>query len=72
MAKSTINYELHRVIPYNAKLAQLDADQKRKNCGRKTKLTIELETKIINHLKLTLSPSMVARELNIATSSIYN
>lgn len=28
VAKSTIHYELQRVIPYNAELAQLDADTK--------------------------------------------
>ena len=35
---STISYELSRCQPYQAELAQTDAEYKRSRCGRKTKL----------------------------------
>lgn len=34
VAKSTVYYELKRVVPYDPQLAQFDADQKRRRCGR--------------------------------------
>ena len=40
---STISYELSRCQPYQAELAQTDAEYKRSRCGRKTKLSDELK-----------------------------
>ena len=57
---STISYELSRCQPYQAELAQTDAEYKRSRCGRKTKLSDELKQKILNH------------EFKLATKSIYN
>lgn len=45
---STISYELSRCQPYQAELAQTDAEYKRSRCGRKTKLSDELKQKILN------------------------
>ena len=42
---STISYELSRCQPYQAELAQTDAEYKRSRCGRKTKLSDELKQK---------------------------
>lgn len=53
VAKSTIHYELQRVTLYNAELAQLDADTKRKACGRHSILTPDKQRLIENHLRLT-------------------
>ncbi|EKQ23423.1 hypothetical protein LCAUW4_0001 [Lacticaseibacillus casei UW4] len=44
---STISYELSRCQPYQAELAQTDAEYKRSRCGRKTKLSDELKQKIL-------------------------
>ncbi|MDQ7897782.1 IS30 family transposase, partial [Lactiplantibacillus plantarum] len=38
-----ISYELSRCQPYQAELAQTDAEYKRSRCGRKTKLSDELK-----------------------------
>lgn len=72
VAKSTIHYELQRITPYNAELAQLDADTKRKACGRHSILTPDKQRLIENHLRLTWSPEMIARMFNFATASIYH
>ncbi len=67
---STISYELSRCQPYQAELAQTDAEYKRSRCGRKTKLSDELKEKIRNHLRLSWSPGMIAHEwieVNIET-----
>lgn len=69
---STISYELSRCQPYQAELAQTDAEYKRLRCGRKTKLSAELKQKILNHLRLSWSPGMIAHEFKLATKSIYN
>ncbi len=69
---STISYELSRCQPYQAELAQTDAEYKRSRCGRKTKLSDELKQKILNHLRLSWSPGMIAHEFKLATKSIYN
>ena len=69
---STIFYELSRCQPYQAELAQTDAEYKRSRCGRKTKLSDELKQKILNHLRLSWSPGMIAHEFKLATKSIYN
>ncbi|QLL40359.1 IS30 family transposase ISLpl1 (plasmid) [Lactiplantibacillus plantarum] len=69
---STISYELSRCQPYQAELAQTDAEYKRSRCGRKTKLSDELKQKILNHLRLSWSPEVIAHELKLATKSIYN
>ena len=69
---STIYYELSRCQPYQAELAQTDAEYKRSRCGRKTKLSDELKQKILNHLRLSWSPGMIAHEFKLATKSIYN
>lgn len=69
---STISYELSRCQPYQAELAQTDAEYKRSRCGRKTKLIDELKQKILNHLRLSWSPGMIAHEFKLATKSIYN
>ena len=61
---STISYELSRCQPYQAELAQTDAEYKRSQCGRKTKLSDELKQKILNHLRLSWSPGMIAHEFN--------
>lgn len=61
---STISYELSRCQPYQAELAQTDAEYKRSRCGRKTKLSDELKQKILNHLRLSWSPGMIAHEFN--------
>ncbi|WP_262344909.1 helix-turn-helix domain-containing protein, partial [Lactiplantibacillus plantarum] len=50
---STISYELSRCQPYQAELAQTDAEYKRSRCVRKTKLSDELKQKILNHLRLS-------------------
>src|SRR5699024_274003 len=49
-----------------------DAEYKRSRCGRKTKLSDELKQKILNHLRLSWSPGMIAHEFKLATKSIYN
>ncbi|WP_367298104.1 IS30 family transposase [Loigolactobacillus coryniformis] len=67
---STISYELSRCQPYQAELAQTDAEYKRSRCGRKTKLSDELKQKILNHLRLSWSPGMIAHEFKLATKSI--
>mgnify|MGYP003278630445 CR=1 FL=1 len=69
---ATIFYELSRCQPYQAKLAQADAEYKRTRCGRKTKLSNELKQIILNHLRLSWSPEVIAHELKLATKSIYN
>ena len=69
---STISYELSRCQPYQAELAQTDAEYKRSRCGRKTKLSDELKQKILNRLRLSWSPGMIAHEFKLATKSIYN
>nr|WP_244937298.1 IS30 family transposase [Companilactobacillus futsaii] len=69
---STISYELSRCQPYQAELAQTDAEYKRSRCGRKTKLSDELKQTILNHLHLSWSPGMIAHEFKLATKSIYN
>lgn len=71
-AKSTIHYERHRVQPYNAQLAQKDADRKRGQCGRKSTLTPDKKRLIENHLRMTWSPEIVAYQLKLATSTMYN
>lgn len=72
VAKATISYELDRVKPYDPELAQQDADRKRWNCGRRSMLTAALATLILNHLRLSWSPGMIAHEFKLATKSIYN
>jgi len=69
---STISYESSRCQPYQAELAQTDAEYKRSRCGRKTKLSDELKQKILNHLRLSWSPGMIAHEFKLATKYIYN
>ena len=69
---STISYELSRCQPYQAELAQTDAEYKRSRCGRKTKLSDELKQKILNHLRLSWSPGMIAHEFKLATRQIAN
>nr|WP_274619985.1 IS30 family transposase [Lactiplantibacillus plantarum] len=69
---STISYELSRCQPYQAELAQANAESKRARCGRKTKLNAKLKQIILNHLRLSWSPEVIAHELKLATKSIYN
>ncbi len=69
---STISYELFRCQPYQAELAQANAESKRARCGRKTKLNAKLKQIILNHLCLSWSPEVIAHELKLATKSIYN
>ncbi|MFV5772118.1 transposase, partial [Pediococcus acidilactici] len=69
---ATIFYELLRCQPYQAKLAQADAEYKRARCGRKIKLNAKLKQTILNHLRLSWSPGMIAHEFKLATKSIYN
>ncbi len=54
---ATIFYELSRCPPYQAKLAKADA---------------KLKQTILNHLRLSWSPGMIAHEFKLATKSIYN
>ncbi len=67
---STISYELSRCQPYQAELAQTDAEYKRSRCGRKTKLSDELKQKILNHLRLSWSPGMIAHEFKLASGLV--
>ncbi len=69
---STISYELSRCQPYQAELAQANAESKLTQCGRKTKLNAKLKQTILNHLRLSWSPEVIAHELKLATKSIYN
>ena len=69
---ATISYELARCEPYQAEVAQTDAEYKRSRCGRKTKLNDKLRQIILNHLRLSWSPEMIAHEFKLATKSIYN
>ena len=69
---SSISYELSRCKPYQAELAQTDAEYKRSRCGQKTKLSDELKQIILNYLRLGWSPEVIAHELKLATKSIYN
>lgn len=71
-SKSTIHYELSRVNPYDPVLAQEDADNKRKKCGRKTILTDDLKRIVENHLRMTWSPEDISHFYKVNTSSIYN
>ena len=64
---STISYELSRCQPYQAELAQTDAEYKQSRCGRKTKLSDELKQKILNHLRLSWLPGMIAHEFKLDT-----
>ena len=50
---STISYEVSRCKTYQAELAQTDAEYKRSQCGRKTKLSAEVKQIILNHLRLS-------------------
>ena len=72
VAKSTVYYELKRVVPYDPQVAQFDADQKRRQCGRPLGLTAALKCLIENHLRLTWSPEMIANAYGLNTASIYN
>lgn len=72
VSKSTICTELQRVQPYDPLLAQQDADQKRRNCGRKTILDEPLKQLIESHLRLTWSPETIAAKFKLAPASIYN
>ena len=69
---ATISYELARCEPYQAEVAQTDAEYKRSRCGRKTKLNDKLRQIILKHLRLSWSPEMIAHEFKLATKSIYN
>lgn len=69
---STIYYELSRCQPYQAELAQANAEFKRARCGRKTKLNAKLKQTILNYLRLSWSPEFIAHELKLATKSMYN
>lgn len=69
---ATISYELARCEPYQAEVAQTDAEYKRSRCSRKTKLNDKLRQIILNHLRLSWSPEMIAHEFKLATKSIYN
>ncbi len=71
-APTTISYELARCQPYQANLAQADAERKRAHCGRKTKLTGNLKQVIGDHLRLSWSPETIAHEFKLATKSIYS
>ncbi|MDF7637828.1 helix-turn-helix domain-containing protein, partial [Leuconostocaceae bacterium ESL0958] len=71
-SKSTIHYELQRVKPYSAQLAQQDADQKRHLCGRRVTLKPDLKRQIENHLRLTWSPEAVGHYLHVATATLYD
>lgn len=62
----------NKIKQHQAELAQTDAEYKRSRCGRKTKLSDELKQKILNHLRLSWSPGMIAHEFKLATKSIYN
>ncbi|MGP2464474.1 transposase, partial [Lactiplantibacillus plantarum] len=62
---STISYELSRCQPYQAELAQANAESKRAQCGRKTKLNAKLKQTILNHLRLSWSPEVIAHELKL-------
>ncbi len=53
-------------------MAQTDAEYKRSRCGRKTKLNDKLRQIILNHLRLSWSPEMIAHEFKLATKSNYN
>ena len=66
----SIFYKLSRYPPYQAKLAQADAEYKRTRCGRKAKLNDKLKHPILNHLHLSWSPEVIVYELKLATKSI--
>ena len=69
---SMISYKLSRCQPYQAELAQANAESKRAQCVRKTKLNSQLKQTILNHLRLSWSPEVIVHELKLATKSIYN
>ena len=46
---ATISYESARCEPYQAEVAQTDAEYKRSRCVRKTKLNDKLRQIILNH-----------------------
>ena len=78
-SKSTINYELARVVPYTAITAQFDYETKRENCGCKRSLYFDEIEYILTHLKLGWSPESIVnryRKLHgkpfpISISTIY-
>lgn len=78
-SKSTIKYELDRVFPYNALRAQLDYENKRKNCGCKRSVDLDDIQHILDHLKMGWSPEMIVgsyqkkagKPFPISVSSIY-
>ena len=78
-SKSTIHYELGRVNPYNALQAQMDYDNKRKNCGCKRMVNLDDVNLILVHLKKGWSPEMIVgrfemkagKPFSISVSSIY-
>lgn len=72
VSPSTISYELKRVKPYDPVLAQKDADNKRKMCGRKTILNSSLKRIIENRLFSTWSPAMISHFTVASTATIYN
>ncbi|WP_373563521.1 hypothetical protein [Bombilactobacillus bombi] len=52
--------------PYDPFLAQQDADQKIKHCGRKTVLDASRKQLIENHLRLTWFPETIVAKLKLA------
>ncbi|QBP18451.1 IS30 family transposase [Acetilactobacillus jinshanensis] len=71
-SKSVIWNEVHRLTYYNPDKAQADEKKKRSHCGRHPILNGYTESIIYNDLKLKYPPEIIAHELHIAASSIYN
>lgn len=78
-SKSTINYELARIVPYSAIAAQFDYENKRENCGCKRSLYFDEIDYILTHLKLGWSPESIVNRYRkvhgkpfpISVSTIY-
>lgn len=63
---------MQRVCFYNARLAQKDADSKRRHYGCILILTVENKQKMENHLRLTWVSEMIAYKLNLVILIVYN
>ncbi|XIF20133.1 MAG: IS30 family transposase [Acetilactobacillus jinshanensis] len=70
--KSGIWYEVHRMKHYDPDKAQADEERKRSHCGRHSILNGSMASTIFNELMRHDPPELIAHELSIATSSIYN
>ena len=71
-SKSTVDYELHRVQPYDPYRAQRNMEMRRSHCGRHSILTGALKSTIEDNLKGHDNPETIAHEIHLSPNDIYN